>query len=89
MGAIVIGLVLLADVRSAIGFSSFTVLGYYAIANASAWTLPRERQRWPRSIAAAGLIGCVTLAFTLPLATVVTGVAVLTAGALVRVVETR
>jgi APA family basic amino acid/polyamine antiporter len=27
------------DVRGAIGFSSFAVLLYYAIANASAWTL--------------------------------------------------
>ncbi|HVM52526.1 MAG TPA: APC family permease [Acidimicrobiales bacterium] len=88
-GGVVALLVTLTDLRGAIGFSSFSVLGYYAIANASAWTLPRERQRWPRSIAAAGLIGCVTLALTLPLTTVVTGVAVLTAGALVRVVETR
>ena len=30
------------DVRSAIGFSSFAVLVYYAIANASAWTLGGE-----------------------------------------------
>ena len=27
------------DVRGAIGFSSFGVLAYYAVANASAWTL--------------------------------------------------
>ena len=33
-------LVATADVRSAIGFSSFAVLTYYAVANASAWTLP-------------------------------------------------
>ena len=34
-----------ADLRSAIGFSSFTVLGYYAIANASAWTLAPDQRR--------------------------------------------
>ena len=34
-----------ADLRTAIGFSSFTVLGYYAIANASAWTLSRSERR--------------------------------------------
>ena len=34
---------------SAIGFSSFCVLTYYAIANASAWTLPPERRHWPRA----------------------------------------
>ena len=39
VGAIVIAIVILADVRDAIGFSSFAVLTYYAIANASALTL--------------------------------------------------
>ena len=38
----------LTDVRHAIGFSSFCVLAYYAIANAAAWTLPPEQRRWPR-----------------------------------------
>ena len=41
-----------ADVRGVIGFSSFAVLGYYAVANASAWTLGR------RLIPAVGLVGC-------------------------------
>jgi APA family basic amino acid/polyamine antiporter len=31
-------LVLTTDLRAAIGFSSFGVLLYYAVANASAWT---------------------------------------------------
>ncbi len=39
VGAVVVVVVLLADVRSAIGFSSFAVLAYYAIANASALTV--------------------------------------------------
>ena len=43
-GALVTVLVLVADLRGAIGFSSFTVLTYYAIANASAWTLPGRRR---------------------------------------------
>ena len=70
-----------ADLRGAIGFSSFTVLTYYAIANASAWTLPGRRRR--RALPALGLAGCVVLACTLPAGSVVAGAAVLAAGAAV------
>jgi APA family basic amino acid/polyamine antiporter len=66
IAAVVIGLLLFADVRGAIGFSSFAVLVYYAIANASAWTLPPGQRRWPRLISAAGLVGCVAVAASLP-----------------------
>ncbi|OXM59121.1 APC family permease, partial [Amycolatopsis sp. KNN50.9b] len=46
VGAVVAVLAATVDVRGAIGFSSFGVLAYYAVANASAWTLsaaPRAR----------------------------------------------
>ena len=84
VGAIVAAIVVVADVRDAIGFSSFCVLTYYAVANAAAWTLPREQLRWPRAFAAFGLLGCAALAFTLPTASVLAGAAVLGAGALIR-----
>ena len=71
-----------ADLRSAIGFSSFTVLGYYAIANASAWTLAPGERRWPRALSAVGLAGCLALAFTLPLSSIIAGVSLLAAGSL-------
>lgn len=71
-----------ADLRSAIGFSSFTVLGYYAIANASAWTLGPDERRWPRGLSAVGLAGCLALAFTLPLSSVLAGAGLLAAGSL-------
>ena len=77
-GAVVVALVSLADVRSAIGFSSFCVLVYYAIANASALTL--RGTRIASGIAVGGLLGCLVLAFTLPLAAVATGAAVVAAG---------
>lgn len=80
VGVIVVVVVAVADVRSAIGFSSFAVLLYYAIANASALTLAPHERRWPRVIPAAGLVGCVTLAFTLPLLAVVLGAAILGLG---------
>ncbi|MEU3454661.1 APC family permease [Micromonospora sp. NPDC006766] len=81
VGAVVAVLAATADLRSAIGFSSFGVLVYYAIANASAWTLSRSEGRPPRIIPVIGLAGCLTLAFALPAASVISGAAVLTAGA--------
>ena len=89
VGALVTAVVLVADLRGAIGFSSFAVLTYYAIANASAWTLPREQRRWPRPIAAVGVVACVVLAFTLPAASVVGGVVVLAIGAAIWLVRRR
>ena len=89
VGTIVAAVVLVADLRGAIGFSSFAVLTYYAIANASAWTLPVEQRRWPRRLAALGIIGCVVLAFTLPSGSVIGGVSVLALGAAVWIVRHR
>ncbi|GGP52130.1 APC family permease [Streptomyces calvus] len=78
-----------ADLRAAIGFSSFGVLAYYAIANASALTLTPEEGRPPRIVPVVGLAGCAVLAFALPVASVVSGAAVLAAGAAVYVVRRR
>jgi APA family basic amino acid/polyamine antiporter len=75
VGAVVVVLAATLDLRGAIGFSSFAVLVYYAIANASAFTLGA------RVIPVAGLIGCLMLAVTLPLTSVVVGTGVLLVGA--------
>lgn len=80
VGAVVAVLAATVDLRGAIGFSSFGVLAYYAIANASAWTLGSAVKG--RAVAAVGLSGCVLLACALPLASTVTGAAVLALGAL-------
>jgi len=82
-GAIVATIVMMADLRDAIGFSSFAVLVYYAIANASALTLDAHERRWPRALAAGGLAGCLLIALCLPVASVMAGAGVLGAGALV------
>jgi len=89
LGLVVIGVVSLADVRQAIGFSSTGVLVYYAIANASAWTLPGPVRRWLRPLAALGLLGCLTLVATLPPASLLTGLAVLAVGLVVRALRLR
>lgn len=81
IGAVVAIAAATTDVRAAIGFSSFGVLAYYAIANASAWTLTPAEGRPARIIPVAGLAGCIVLAFALPLPSVIIGAAVLVIGA--------
>jgi basic amino acid/polyamine antiporter, APA family len=83
VGAAVTIIVTFADVRSAIGFSSFAVLAYYAIANAAAWTLAPQERRWPRALAGLGVLGCAVLALALPVSSVIAGAALLGAGVVV------
>ncbi|EPD55416.1 APC family permease [Streptomyces sp. HGB0020] len=78
VGVVVAVLAAAVDVRGAIGFSSFGVLAYYAVANASAWTL--NPAPTTRVLPAAGLLGCVLLAFSLPVLSVVVGAGVLVMG---------
>jgi basic amino acid/polyamine antiporter, APA family len=66
-------LVAVLDLRGVIGFSSFGVLIYYAIANASAFTQPAEDRRWPRALNVLGVVGCLVLVATLPLTAVLAG----------------
>ena len=79
-------LVVLTDLRGAIGFSSFGVLTYYAVANASALTQDRAHRRYPRVVAVAGLLGCVVLALAVPVASLLAGLVVLAVGLLGRAV---
>jgi APA family basic amino acid/polyamine antiporter len=83
VSAVVIVVVSLADVRGAIGFSSCTVLVYYAITNASALTLGRDpaRKLPVQLLAALGLVGCLLLAVSLPPASTLAGFGVLALGA--------
>jgi APA family basic amino acid/polyamine antiporter len=82
VGVVVAVVAAVVDVRGAIGFSSFAVLLYYAIANASAWTLGRK------VIPALGFVGCLVLAFLLPISSVVVGAAVVALGAAAYAVRT-
>ncbi|MCW2527172.1 MAG: amino acid/polyamine/organocation transporter, superfamily [Pseudonocardiales bacterium] len=68
------------DLRGVIGFSSFGVLIYYAVANASAFTQPPDQRRWPRVLNGLGLLGCVVLVVTLPRPAIVAGIAVFAIG---------
>jgi APA family basic amino acid/polyamine antiporter len=89
VGVLVAALVLVADLRGAIGFSSFGVLLYYAVANLSALRQPVAQRRWPRALQVLGLVGCLVLVATLPWESVVAGIAVLSVGVVGRLVARR
>jgi APA family basic amino acid/polyamine antiporter len=87
VGAVVIVLVATTDLRHAIGFSSFGVLAYYAIANASAATLTAAENRPPRWLPPLGLLGCIVVAVSLPTVSILAGTGVLVLGALLWLVR--
>lgn len=80
LAIVVSALVLTADLRGVIGFSSFGVLVYYAIANAAAFTQPPGQRRWPRAFQVVGIAGCAALIATLPLVSVVVGAVLVVLG---------
>lgn len=83
VGVVAAALAAAVDLRGAIGFSSFAVLAYYAIANASAFTLRPAEGALPKVIPVVGALGCVVVAFALPATSVIAGTAFLALGALV------
>jgi APA family basic amino acid/polyamine antiporter len=89
VAAVVCVLVLVTDLRAAIGFSSFGVLTYYAVANASALTQQTPHRRYPRMVPVVGLLGCVVLALAVPVTSLLAGLAVLVVGLLGRLVVMR
>ncbi|MFI8631609.1 APC family permease [Microbacterium sp. NPDC077663] len=77
---IVVAIVAFGDIRGAIGFSSFGVLLYYAVANLAAFRQRGAARRYPRVLQIVGGIGCVVLVVTLPWPSVPVGFGVLVLG---------
>jgi basic amino acid/polyamine antiporter, APA family len=82
-------LILVTDLRGAIGFSSFGVLLYYLIANAAAYTQTSEQRRFPRGLQIIGMAGCGILVLTLPLRAVLAGTLVIAVGVVYRAIRVR
>ena len=80
VAVVVITVVLIADLRGAIGFSSFGVLLYYLIANASAFRQSADVRRYPRWLQVLGAVGCLVLVSTLPVVASLVGTAVVLIG---------
>jgi APA family basic amino acid/polyamine antiporter len=89
LGVLVCVLAATVDLRGVIGFSSFGVLIYYAIANASAYTQPAGQRRWPRALNVCGVFGCLLLVATLPWPSVLVGLGVFIIGLAGRTIARR
>jgi APA family basic amino acid/polyamine antiporter len=84
VGLVVCVLIATIGLRGSIGFSSFGVLLYYAVANLAAFNQDRAHRRWPRALNVLGVLGCVTLAASLPAAAVGAGIVLVAVGLLGR-----
>ncbi|MGB8021962.1 MAG: APC family permease [Candidatus Nanopelagicales bacterium] len=89
LALVVSALVLAVDLRGAIGFSSFGVLLYYAVANAAAFTQAGSYRRYPRWLQVAGVAGCLLLVVTLPGQSIAAGFGVLVIGVVYRLARRR
>jgi APA family basic amino acid/polyamine antiporter len=87
VSGVVVVLVLTTDLRGAIGFSSFGVLLYYFVANASAYRQSPGARRFPRWLQLLGCAGCLVLVASLPWPSVVAGVVVFAVGVVIRVIR--
>ena len=86
---IIVGIVVVADLRDAIGFSSFGVLLYYLIANAAAFRQQGAARRYPRALQVIGVLGCLLLVNTLPVLASAIGTVVVLVGVLYRMARLR
>lgn len=89
IAVIVVAIVLVADLRDAIGFSSFGVLLYYLIANAAAFRQQGPARRHPRALQVVGALGCLLLVNSLPVLASIVGTAVVLLGVLARMIRLR
>ena len=89
LAVVICAVIAVADLRGAIGFSSFGVLVYYLVANIAAFTQPAADHRYPKALQVIGALACVALVATLPPASVLAGVAVFVIGILLRAFRVR
>ncbi len=89
VGIAIAALALTGDVQTTWAFSAFTVLVYYAITNLAALRLPREARLYPPLVAWLGLGGCLFLTPFLPVRIWITGIALIAAGLVWRVLAAR
>lgn len=85
LGAVICVIIAFADLRGAIGFSSFGVLVYYLVANVAAFTQSGADRRHPRFLQLLGAAACVLLVATLPVGAVVAGLVMFAVGISYRV----
>lgn len=86
VGVIAMLVAAFAPFTAAVAVSSFGTLLYYAITNVSALRIQPSKRLFPRWLAVLGVIGCLTLAFTLAPRQILVGVLIVATGAVFRLV---
>ena len=89
IGGIVAVVAATGTLRGIAAAASFTILIYYGIANLAALRMPREAKLYPDAIPVFGIFACATLAASLPVATIITGVGLLGVGVAFRLLLRR
>ncbi|MET3809356.1 APC family permease [Arthrobacter sp. UYEF3] len=89
LAVVICTIISVADLRGAIGFSSFGVLIYYLIANIAAFTQPAADRRYPKALQVLGAVACVALVAALPPMSVALGVLMFVVGILLRAIRRR
>lgn len=89
LGGVICVIIAFADLRGAIGFSSFGVLVYYLVANVAAFTQPAIDRRHPKYLQLVGAAACVALVATLPLEAVLAGLVMFAVGIVYRAARLR
>lgn len=87
LAVVICAVIAVADLRGAIGFSSFGVLIYYLVANLSAFTQPTTDRRYPKALQVVGALACMVLVATLPPLSVGLGVLMFAAGIILRLIR--
>ncbi|PCC26350.1 amino acid permease [Glutamicibacter sp. BW78] len=87
LAVVICAVISVADLREAIGFSSFGVLVYYLVANAAAFTQPAVDRRYPQALQVLGAGSCVALIATLPPLSVAIGIVMFAAGIVLRLIR--
>jgi APA family basic amino acid/polyamine antiporter len=75
--------------RGAASAASFTILVYYAIANLAAIRMPRQSRLYSDAIPVLGLVTSIVLAISMTATVVMTGIAILVVGFIVRRIVVR
>jgi APA family basic amino acid/polyamine antiporter len=87
LAVVICTIISVADLRGAIGFSSFGVLTYYLVANIAAFTQPDTDRRYPKALQVLGAVACVALVATLPPLSVALGILMFAAGIVLRLIR--
>lgn len=83
-GIIIILITILGTFEFVVRAATFTILLYYTITNLAALKQPSAEQLYGKAVPVLGLIGCIMMAFSLPLTVIISGVSLLAIGFVVR-----